>query len=175
VEAPDDVKNALKNPCAFEHPPPNSNCLPGEYNEALIQFKNAMIDTALDDFTADVITRNTTLLGTDHSVDVEEWNENWDKKQRIMAERKMAENRLKDAGNRMNEEEGPTMVLHNIPNPNKTAKKDSGYLSWLASRVIDEGGAKNKKKQRFRTKRRRSASRRSASRRNAPRRRIGKK
>jgi len=179
VEAPDDVKNALKNPCAFEHPPPNSNCLPGAYNEAQIQFKNAMIDTALDDFTADVITRNTTLLGTDHSVDVEEWNENWDVKQRIMAERKMAERIMAEnqlnAGNRMNEEEGPTMVLHN--NPNKTAKKDSGYLSYLATRVIDDwiGGAKNKKKQRFRTKRRRSASRRSASRRKAPRRRTGKK
>ena len=37
------------------------------------------------------------------------------------------------------------------------------------------GGAKNKKKHRFRTKRRRSASRRRASRRKAPRRRTGKK
>ena len=41
----------------------------------------------------------------------------------------------------------------------------------LARRQSDGlGGAKNKKKHRFRTKRRRSASRRSASRRNAPRR-----
>ena len=174
VEAPDDVKNALKNPCAFEHPPPNSNCLPGAYNEAQIQFKNAMIDTANDDFTTNVITRNTILLGTDDRgvVDVEEWNDNWDVKQRIMAERIMAENRL-NAGNRMNEEEGPTMVLKNN-NPNKTAKKDSEY----SSRYIEDwlGGAKNKKKQRFRTKRRRSASRRKAPRRRkASRRRIGKK
>ena len=172
-KAPDDVVNALKNPCAFEHPPPNSKCLPGAYNEAQIQFKNAMIDTANNDFTTNVITRNTILLGTDDSVDVEEWNENWDVKQRIMAERIMAENRLNaDAGNRMNEEGGPTMVLKNN-NPNKTAKKDSGY----SSRAIEDwlGGAKNKKKHRFRTKRRRSASRRKASRRKAPRRRIVKK
>ena len=172
VEAPDDVKNALNNPCAFEHPPPNSKCTSGAYNEAQIQFKNAMIDTADNDFTANVITRNTILLGTDDSVDVEGYNENWDEKQR-----KMAENRLIElAGNRMNEEGGPHMVLrHNIPN--KTANKDLEYLSYLANRQADGlGGAKNKKKQRFRTKRRRSASRRKAPRRrNAPRRRTGKK
>jgi len=56
---------------------------------------------------------------------------------------------------------------------------------WLKARFAERqgevyGGAKNKKKQRFRTKRRRSASRRkasrrSASRRNAPRRRTDKK
>jgi hypothetical protein len=46
----------------------------------------------------------------------------------------------------------------------------------IATRQSDGlGGAKNKKKHRFRTKRRRSASRRKASRRNAPRRRTGKK
>ena len=51
---------------------------------------------------------------------------------------------------------------------------------WRTARFAERqgdvyGGAKNKKKHRFRTKRRRSASRRKASRRNAPRRRTGKK
>jgi len=160
-KASDDVVNALKNPCAFKHPPANSNCPPGEYENAPIQFEDAMINVADKDFTANVITRNTIVLGTDDrgADDVEGYNENWAKK------------RLNElAGNRMNEEGGPDMVLrHNIPN--KTANNDLEYLSYLAQRQADGlGGAKNKKKHRFRTKRRRSASRRKA-----PRRRTGKK
>lgn len=114
-----------------------------------------MIDTEDNDFTANVITRNTIVLGTDDrgAVDVENYNKTW------------AEKRLNElAGNRMNEEGGPHMVLrHNIPN--KTANKDSDNLFYqrMAEEAKYLGGAKNKKKHRFRTKRRRSASRRKAS------------
>ena len=81
-KASDDVVNALKNPCAFKHPPANSNCPPGEYENAPIQFEDAMINVADKDFTANVITRNTIVLGTDDrgADDVEGYNENWAKK-----------------------------------------------------------------------------------------------
>lgn len=159
VEAPDDVKNALKNPCAFKHPPPNSNCYPGEYENAPIQFEDAMINTVDNDFTAKVITRNTIVLGTDDkgADDVEEYNKNWDKK------------RLNElTGNRMNEEGGRDMVLRQIPKKTALAPWSQAYVNHMHDGL---GGAKNKKKHRFRTKRRR----RSASRRKAPRRRTGKK
>ena len=158
-KASDDVVNALKTPCAFKHPPPDSNCPPGEYENAPIQFEDAMINTADNDFTAKVITRNTIVLGTDDkgADDVEEYNKNWAKK------------RLNElAGNRMNEEGGPDMVLR------RQIPKKAALAPWseAAAKHMHDGlgGAKNKKKHRFRTKRRRSASRRKA-----PRRRTGKK
>ena len=158
-KASDDVVNALKNPCAFKHPPPDSNCPPGEYENAPIQFEDAMITTADNDFTAKVITRNTIVLGTDDkgADDVEEYNKNWAKK------------RLNElAGNRMTEEGGPDMVLR------RQIPKKAALAPWseAAAKHMHDGlgGAKNKKKHRFRTKRRRSASRRKA-----PRRRTGKK
>ena len=172
-KASDDVVNALKTPCAFKHPPPDSNCPPGEYENAPIQFEDAMINTVDKDITAKVITRNTIVLGTDDrgADDVEEYNKNWAKK------------RLHElARNRMNEEGGESIFLRQIPK--KTAL---GTWSEAAANHMHDGlgGAKNKKKHRFRTKRRRSASRRkasrrkasrrNASRRNAPRRRTGKK
>jgi len=93
VEAPDDVKNALKNPCAFKHPPPNSKCRPGEYENAPIQFEDAMINTVDNDFTAKVITRNRIVLGTDDrgADDVEEYNKNWAKKQEKNAEKRLVQ------------------------------------------------------------------------------------
>ena len=169
VEAPDDVKNALKNPCAFKHPPPNSKCQPGEYENAPIQFEDAMINTVDNDFTANVITRNRInriVLGTDDrgADDVEEYNKNWAKKQEKNAEKRL--NEL--TGNRMNEEGGRDMVLRQIPKKTALAPWSQAYVNHMHDGL---GGAKNKKKHRFRTKRRR----RSASRRKAPRRRTGKK
>ena len=160
-KAPDDVKNALKNPCAFKHPPPNSYCHPGEYENAPIQFEDAMINTVDNDFTANVITRNIKnriVLGTDDkgADDVEEYNKNWAKK------------RLNElTGNRMNEEGGRDMVLRQIPKKTALAPWSQAAVNHMHDGL---GGAKNKKKHRFRTKRRRSASRRKA-----PRRRTGKK
>jgi len=171
-EAPGEVIKAVENPCAWEKPP--RDCYkypPPDKNIPII--KEPVVMRNNDELIAEFIPRNTSnlesrrkkVLATNNNADVLLYNREW----RI--------NRLNElAGNRMNEEGEPTMVLHNIQN--KTANKDSGYSSYLADRAIVDwlGGAKNKKKQRFRTKRRRSASRRKAPRRrNAPRRRTGKK
>jgi hypothetical protein len=97
-DAPPEVVNAVKTPCAFQNPPPGSNCPQNAYQDAPIKFKNTKTDAA-HDWTAEMITNGRTdmILGTNNNADVLQYNKDYNN---AVAFRRQSENLVGGAKNK---------------------------------------------------------------------------
>ena len=81
MEAPPEVVNAIRNPCTYKAPPPDSNCPPNAFDNAPIKVQDNSSDMA-GDWTAQINYQgmNQMVLSTNNNADVLEYNKDLDSK-----------------------------------------------------------------------------------------------